>query len=183
MLKKIVITGPESTGKSTLCEQLAAHYKTVWVPEYARKYLEKNGAKYNYEDLYSIAIGQIENEEGVTNVVLPALQDTTISQPIFIDTDLLVIKVWSEFVFNKCDNRVLTKIACREYDLYLLCNIDLPWQDDPLREYPDLKTREKLSHYYKDVLINQDVPWVEISGNYDERLERAIIAVNQLCLA
>ncbi len=176
-LKKIVIIGPESTGKSTLCEQLAAHYKTQWVPEYAREYLLKYGTDYKYEDLYTIARGQIKGEEDITNNLQPATRNP---QLIFIDTDLHVIKVWSEFVFNKCDNRMLTQIANRQYDLYLLCNTDLPWVKDELREYPDLELREKLYHYYKETMINQTVPWVEISGNYEERLYMAIDAVNNM---
>ncbi len=173
MLKKIVAIGPESTGKSMLCNQLAQHFNTRWVPEYAREYLMKQGTHYKYDDLYAIAEGQIKGEDTIIN----KLQN---HQPVFIDTDLTVIKVWSEFVFNKCDNRILTQIASRPYGLYLLCNIDLPWVKDELREYPDLESREKLYHYYKDFLINQHVPWVEISGNFEERFQIAIDAVKGL---
>ena len=173
MLKKIVAIGPESTGKSSLCEQLAKHFKTAWVPEYAREYLLTHGTAYQYEDLYIIAEGQIKGEENIIhNMINP--------QPFFIDTDLTVIKVWSEFVFNKCDNRILSQIAKRSYDLYLLCNVDLPWVKDELREYPDLESREKLYHYYKDLVINQQVPWVEIRGDHDERMQTAVDAVNRL---
>ena len=100
--------------------------------------------------------------------------------PIFIDTDLYVMKVWCEFVFNKCHTYILEQIAARKYDLYLLCNIDLPWTDDPLREYPDEKPRQELYRIYKDILINQDTPWVEISGVYEERLQTAVKAVDML---
>ena len=75
---------------------------------------------------------------------------------------------------------MLTGIAKRQYDLYLLCNTDAPWVKDELREYPDLETREKLFHYYKETMINQHVPWVMISGNYEERLQLAIEAVKKL---
>jgi len=180
MLKKIVAIGPESTGKSNLCTQLAAHFKTKWVKEYAREYLLANGTNYTYEDLVNIAEGQIKGEEKITGEILSSPLTTTHIPPIFIDTDLTVIKVWSEFVFNKCENSILSQIAKRPYDLYLLCNIDLPWVKDELREYPDLHSREKLFHYYKDFLVNQQVPWVEISGNYEERLQKAIDAVNKL---
>ena len=182
MLKKIVTIGPESTGKSMLCSQLANHFNTRWVPEYAREYLMKHGTKYKYDDLYTIAEGQIKGEETIINKLQSPQPSTQNPKPIFIDTDLSVIKVWSEFVFNTCDNRILTKIANRPYDLYLLCNIDLPWVKDELREYPDLESREKLYHYYKDFLINQHIPWVEISGNYEERLQKGIDAVNQFIL-
>lgn len=180
MLVKIVTIGPESTGKSMLCTQLAEHFNTRWVPEYAREYLMKHGTKYKYDDLYSIAEGQIKGEESIITKLQSPQPSTLNPKPLFIDTDLTVIKVWSEFVFNKCDNRILTQIANRPYHLYLLCNIDLPWVKDELREYPDLESREKLYHYYKDYLINQHIPWVEISGNYEERFQIAIDAAKGL---
>ncbi|MEO7835181.1 MAG: ATP-binding protein [Ginsengibacter sp.] len=170
-IKKIVVIGPESTGKSTLCEKLATHYHSLWVPEYAREYLEKNGAEYNYEDLLTIAKGQIGLEEKMS------MEQSTFDhlQPmLFIDTDLYVMKVWSEYVFNRCNNWILNKIAERKYDLYLVCNTDLPWVEDSLREYPDEKIREKIFHFYKDLMVNQSTPWCIISGNYDERFEKAV---------
>jgi NadR type nicotinamide-nucleotide adenylyltransferase len=178
-IKKIVVIGPESTGKSTLCKQLAAHYGSLWVPEYAREYLLKNGTKYSLEDLSIIADGQIHNEETIAAAGLNRPL-TTDHQLLFIDTDLYVIKVWSEFVFNACDNRILSQVATRKYDLYLLCSTDLPWEKDELREYPDLSSREKLFHYYKDALVNQYVPWALISGSQEERLQNAIRAVDML---
>ena len=177
MLKKIVIIGPESTGKSTLCKQLAEHFKSGWVPEYARAFLETYGTDYSFDDLYKIAEGQIKNEE---DAIFNAQLANGNCNLLFIDTDMYVMKVWSEFVFNKCNNRILTQIANREYDLYLLCNIDIPWVKDNLREYPDLETRAKLFEYYKDTMVNQYVPWVEIKGDYKERLSMAIQEVNKL---
>jgi len=173
MLKKIVILGPESTGKSTLCGQLAAHYNTLWCPEYAREYLLKNGTAYSYNDLLTIAKGQLKLEEQTVS----AVQDKPL---VFIDTDMYVMKVWCEFVFDKCHRFILDEIVDKKYDLYLLCNIDLPWVKDELREYPDLESRKKLYSIYKDIMINQSVPWVEISGNYDERLKTATNAVDTL---
>ena len=184
-MKKIVVIGPESTGKSTLCSQLAEHYKTLWCPEYAREYLEKNGTDYTYEDLLTIAKGQIESEEAVTDE-LRAMLTTSGSQlkadsaNLFIDTDMYVMKVWCEFAFGKCHSWILNQAATRKYDLYLLCNVDLPWVRDELREYPNLEIRKKLYHFYKDIMVNQKVPWIDISGNYQERLQKAITAVDRL---
>lgn len=188
MIRKIVVIGPESTGKSTLCKQLAEHYKTIWAEEYAREYLLKNGTDYSYENLLDIAKGQVENEElGIRNweaanhkqSAAPSGQ-TTNNKPVFIDTDMYVMKVWCEFVFEKCHHWILNRIVERRYDLYLLCNIDMPWVKDELREYPDLVRRQKLYCYYKDILINQNVPWIDISGGYEERLKKAIQAVDEL---
>jgi NadR type nicotinamide-nucleotide adenylyltransferase len=177
MIKKVVIIGPESTGKSTLTEQLATHFKTQWVPEYAREFLDTYGTNYNYEDLQKIANGQLKNEDtAVRDIQL----FTAIPACIFIDTDMYVMKVWSEFVFNRCESYVLNQIVNRKYDLYLLCNTDIEWVKDSLREYPDLVTREKLFHHYKDAMVNQDVPWVEIKGGYEERLALAIETVNKI---
>ncbi|HMK27665.1 MAG TPA: AAA family ATPase [Chitinophagaceae bacterium] len=180
MFKKIVIIGPESTGKSTLCEQLAAHYKTAWCPEYAREYLLTHGKQYTYDDLLTIARGQIALEDKYTAMMKASGSRLTThdSRLLFIDTDMYVMKVWCEFVFGKCHRFILDQIAERKYDLYLLCNTDLPWVKDELREYPDLKIRERLYHIYKDIMISQEVPWVEISGNNEARLLKAIAAVD-----
>lgn len=174
-IKKIVVIGPESTGKSTLCEKLAAHYNTLWVPEYAREYLEKNGAKYINEDLLAIAKGQIDLEESICDQIFPTSSPPSGTEGLlFIDTNLQVMLVWSEFVFNRCDYWILNRIAERKYDLYLLCDVDLPWVEDALRECPDKKIREKIFLFYKDLMVNQSTPWYIISGNYEERLDKAI---------
>lgn len=175
MIKKIVIIGPESTGKSTLAADLAAHFNTQWVPEYAREYLLKHGTNYSYDDLLTIAKGQLALEDAATAAVAKLASDKTL--PLFIDTDMWMMKVWCEFVFGKCHRFVLDQIVERKYDLYLLCNTDLPWVKDELREYPDLETRNNLFHIYKDLMVNQSVPWVEIKGGPEERLGIAIRAV------
>lgn len=173
-VKKIVVIGPESTGKSTLCEKLAAHYNTLWVPEYAREYLEKHGTDYTYEDLLPIAKGQIEQEEKITVELLLEPYASRLQPYVVIDTDMYVMKVWAEYVFNNCHNWILNRIAERKYDLYLLCDVDLPWVEDQLREYPDARIRQKLFYFYKELMENQSMPWTVISGNYEERLDKAI---------
>ncbi len=179
-LKKIVIIGPESTGKSTLCEQLANYYQTIWCREYAREYLLKHGTNYTYENLLTIAKGQIGLEDKAIASVLDVAKDTAGSPLLFIDTNMYVMKVWCEFVFDKCHQWIIEQIVNRQYDLYLLCNTDLPWMKDELREYPDLETRERLYHMYKDIMINQSTPWTNISGDYEERFEKAKEAVKVL---
>jgi nicotinamide riboside kinase len=203
MLKKIVVIGPESTGKSSLCKLLAEHYHTLWCPEYAREYLTVHGMNYTYEDLLTIAKGQIELEEKYTQLAIgPATMReqlanvdktdpnssltthdsrfTTHRSLLFIDTDMYVMKVWCEFVFGKCHPFILDQIAKRKYDLYLLCDVDLPWIHDELREYPDEGPRQRLYEIYKSIMKNQSTPWVEVNGNYEQRVQKAINAVDGL---
>ena len=181
MLKKIAIVGPESTGKSTLCEQLADHYHSLWCPEYAREYLSEHGMEYSYDDLLIIAEGQIALEEKYLQLATGEGQRPNQGvYPLFIDTDMYVMKVWCDFVFGKCHQYILDQIAERKYDLYFLCNIDLPWTADKLREYPDLETRQELYEIYKDIMTNQPVTWREISGDSEQRLITAINVVDRL---
>ncbi|HYK56907.1 MAG TPA: ATP-binding protein [Flavisolibacter sp.] len=165
-MRQIVIIGPESTGKSTLCSQLAEHYKTVWCPEFAREYLLEKGMNYSYDDLLKIAHGQLELED----VMLAEAKNGL----YFIDTDMYVMKVWCEVAFENCHTWILKQIAKRKYDLYLLCSVDLPWQKDELREYPDLAFRKKLFTMYKDIVINSNTMWAEISGTDAQRLQMAV---------
>jgi NadR type nicotinamide-nucleotide adenylyltransferase len=193
MLKKVVIIGPESTGKSTLCEMLAQHFNTQWCPEFAREYLLTNGTEYSFDDLLAIAKGQLALEEEFVQMAgadTPVNREDDLStfQPInfsthqllFIDTDQYVMKVWCEYVFNECHSWILRRIAERPYDLYLLCKPDLPWTQDALREYPDEKPRQELYHMFRDLLIQQPIPWVEVKGSYEERFEQARQAVAQM---
>ncbi|MEP6595434.1 MAG: ATP-binding protein [Ginsengibacter sp.] len=194
MIKKIVAIGPESTGKSTLCKQLANHYKTFWVPEFAREYLEKHGTDYNYENLLTIAQAQVALEEQYEVAIVNGqwspdntesdspftIHHSPASPLLFIDTDMYVMKVWCEFAFGKCHNWILNQIATRQYDLYLLCSVDLPWTKDNLREYPNFEIRNKLYHHYKDLMINQNIPWVEINGDYEQRLKKSIDTINSI---
>ncbi len=179
-LKKIVVIGPESTGKSWLCEKLAAHFNTHWVKEFAREYLLTNGKEYTLNDLELIAKGQIEAENKSADKMQNSLESVDAKKPLFIDTDLYVMKVWSEFVYNQCSFDILNGIVTHNYDLYFLCKPDIPWVSDELREYPDLITREKLFHHYKDIMVNQSVPWIEINGHFENRFQLAVQAVDQL---
>lgn len=170
-MKRVVIIGPESTGKSTLCSQLAAHYNTVWCPEFAREYLLKNGTAYTYEDLSIIARGQIALQQKV---------QAEATGVYFIDTDMYVMKVWHEVAFGACPSWILKTIAQTRYDLYLLCNTDLPWTKDELREYPDVTFRQRLFKTYKDIAVNSGTPWAEISGTNEQRLQLALASVDSL---
>lgn len=178
-----MVIGPESTGKSTLCEELSQHYNTTWCPEFAREYLMTFGRDYDYDDLLTIAKGQIALEDEYAILAEKEWQEqtskTTHEPVFFIDTNMYVMKVWCEFVFGKCHQYILDQIVARPYDLYLLCNTDLPWTKDELREYPDHETRQILYLMYKDILVNQQVPWVDISGNDEQRLHAAVEGINR----
>jgi NadR type nicotinamide-nucleotide adenylyltransferase len=163
-----VVIGPESTGKSTLSAQLAAHFNTVWVREFARGYLQSLGRPYEQHDLLTMAEGQLRAEDEA------AAQANGV---LICDTDLHVIKVWSEAKYSDCDPRILQLIADRRYDGYLLTYIDIPWEDDPQREHPQPEERLYFYNIYRDVVMNAGVPWADIRGSYEERLQQAIRAV------
>lgn len=169
--KKIVIIGPESTGKSTLSQDLAGALQTVWVPEYARSYLEGLGREYTEADLLQIARGQLSLEDTLT---------ATAKDYLVCDTDLYVLKVWSEHSYGRCDTDLLRWIAERRYDLYLLTYIDIDWVDDPLREHPQPEMRKYFYNVYKDIVTNSSVPWLEVRGTRDERLAQALKGVESL---
>lgn len=171
MLKKVVIMGPESTGKSTLAQQLAAHFNCLWVEEYAREYLENLGRSYEYDDLLKIAQGQIALEDRI------AAQSDTL---LICDTDLHVIQVWSVHKYGKVDEWIKQQIELRYYDLYLLTDIDIPWEDDPLREHPDPKMRRHFFEVYQQLLEKSPTSFNIISGSTEERLESAIRSVGGL---
>ncbi len=171
MPKRILILGPESTGKSTLAEKLAQHYAEPWVPEVAREYLEKLDRPYTYEDLLLISKRQLSLEDELA---------ATAKHFLFCDTDLRVIQVWSQHRFGKVDPWVLEEIARRTYDLILLCSPDLPWQEDPLREHPELEMRQHFFEVYQQLSEASGLPWALISGEKAERLSTAIEAVDSL---
>ena len=164
---KIAVTGPESTGKTWLAKNLAKYYNTVWVPEYAREYLNKTGGKYHYEDILKIAKGQKKSEEKIAGKA---------NRLLFTDTDLLVTKIWSHVVFNKVDPWIINELTKARYDFYLLCYPDLPWESDPLRENPD--DRDKLFDLYKKELDSYGFNYGIVNGQGQLRLENAIILVN-----
>jgi NadR type nicotinamide-nucleotide adenylyltransferase len=171
MVKKVAVVGPECTGKSELCKVLASHYTTCWVPEYARGYLDNLARPYEQHDLSTIARGQIRLEDEIEN---------DCRELMICDTNLYVIKVWSEFKYGNCDPEILRYIATRKYDLYLLTYIDLPWIEDPLREHPH--RREELYEVYLNEMRNQPVPFIEIRGVGQQRNTKAIEAIENLVL-
>jgi len=168
-IKKVVVIGPECTGKSELSKFLAERFKTDWVPEYARGYIDNLVRPYQESDLLNIAHGQVRLED-------EWVRDA--NKILICDTNLYVIKVWSEFKFGNCAKEILDTIAQRPYDLYLLTYVDIPWEDDPLREHPD--QRKKLYSIYLNEMKNQSVPFVEIKGEREQRRQTAVAAIEKI---
>lgn len=169
VLKRIAIVGPECTGKTVLSRQLAQQYNTEWVPEFARQYLDQINRPYEQHDLLKIAKWQITLEDELALMAKDYL---------FCDTNLLVIKVWSEFKYGTCDAEILALLHKRSYDLHLLTNIDIPWEFDPQREHPH--KREELFNIYESELQKLKVPYTIVSGSYDQRLQHATKAIENL---
>lgn len=168
-----MITGPESTGKSTVAQALATHFDTVFVPEYAREYLNSLGREYNYDDLLLIAKGQVALEDKLSKQAKNNL--------LFCDTDLLVIMVWCEHKFGKCHPWILEQLAIREYDFYFLTNIDFPWVVDILREHPEPEMRIYFFKLYHAILEQMGLFFVLLSEGENMRLERAVKVVEERC--
>ncbi len=171
---KVVLFGPESTGKTTLSQQLARHYNSVWVPEYAREYLQH---KWNNErktceseDLIPIAIGQMKLENDLAKKT---------DSVLICDTDLLETKVYSEAYYSGVCDPVLDKYALKNtYDLYFLTYIDVPWEKDDLRDKP--KEREHMFEAFEQALQNYKRPYVLLKGGKTERLKIAIQHIDNL---
>ena len=172
-MKKIVVIGPESSGKSTLCEDLSAHFKSTYLPEYARIYLENNGSKYTYEDVIKMAKGQLESEVHFT------LQNPE-SPLLLLDTNYLVYKVWIKEKYGKDESFIERLLKEDNYDYYFLCGIDIPWEYDEFREHPNSEDRIRLFNEYKIILTQNNLPFVILQGNREERLEKAKSIINNL---
>lgn len=171
---KVVLFGPESTGKSTLSELLARHYNTVWVPEYAREYLQDkwNNQRKTCEqkDLIPIAIGQM----GLENVLAKKADKILIC-----DTDLLETKVYSEEYYGGFVDPDLDRAATEsQYDLYLLSYIDTPWEADDLRDRPT--QREEMFRAFERALVNNQRPYVILKGRVKERMNTAVQAIDKI---
>jgi len=168
MIRRIAITGPESTGKSRLTAELAAHFKTIVVHEYAPEYPNLLIRPQTRTGILEIAQNQCDLE----NVAPQGA-----NKYLFVDTDFLVTKIWSEFCYKNCPAWIEEKFHTHRYDLYLLCDVDLPWEPDPLREHP-LDGGFFFDWFYKE-LKNNKLPFVVIRGSGDIRTHNAIKAITE----
>ena len=171
---KVVLFGPESTGKTTLSKHLARHYNTVWAPEYAREYLQN---KWNNErktcensDLIPIAIGQMKLENELAKKAYKIL---------ICDTDLLETKVYSEVFYGGfVDEKLEEASAINKYDLYLLTYIDTPWEKDDLRDRPE--ERLEMFNAFESALKKYKRPYITLKGDKTTRLKTAIEAIDEI---
>lgn len=162
-LIRIAIVGPESTGKSTISEQLANHFQTVWVPEYARGYCEKLIAPCTWDDEINMFRGQLELEEQLA---------AKANRLLICDTTFITVKIWSDYMFGSAPQEVIDELPKHPYDLYLLMDIDLPWEEDPLRDFPDM--REHFMEVWHKELKALNAEYHLISGSDSQRLKNAI---------
>ncbi|HLV15378.1 MAG TPA: ATP-binding protein [Xanthomarina sp.] len=170
---KVVLFGPESTGKTVLAKQLAEHYKTLWVPEFSRTYAEekaKNNEGLTQEDVLPIAIGQMNLENSMAKQV---------DNLLICDTNLLETKVYSQAYYNGYSPEILNRYAKKnEYNLYFLTNIDIPWEDDGIRDKPN--ERLDMFNAFQSALIENNLPYVLLKGSLAHRMEIAIKHINEL---
>jgi NadR type nicotinamide-nucleotide adenylyltransferase len=168
---KIVITGAESTGKSTLARALATHFQTKWIPEFSRFYIEKLHRNYTYSDIEKIALHQITEEKNISSEI----------QLVFFDTWLIITKVWFEFVFGNSPGWLNESILQSKIDLFLVCDIDIPWIPDPVRENGG-ENRRILHNTYIDLIKNYGFNYQIISGVEEERTLNALNIVNDFLM-
>jgi NadR type nicotinamide-nucleotide adenylyltransferase len=164
---KIAIVGPESTGKSAMSAYLAQHYQTVWVPEFARGYCEALTGDCTWQDEINMFHGQLALEEEL----IPKA-----NKLLICDTTFITIKIWSDEMFGQAPPEVLEFLPQHPYNLYLLLNIDLPWQDDPLRNFPT--KREHFMDVWHRELHALNANYVVISGIGQPRYDAAVNAIN-----
>lgn len=168
---RIAVTGPESTGKTTLSNALAHHFEAPWHEEYAREYLQQLQGAYNYEDLSVIALAQNEQRKRASR-----------EQLVIHDTENLVLKVWAAFKFKKCPAIIEQLLSDQHYDHYFLCSPQgIAWEEDPLREHPE--RRQELFAIYERHLQQLSVDYTILTGSLESRLDTAVDIINDLLLS
>lgn len=172
-MQRIVVTGPESSGKTTLAAALATHYGTVWVPEQSRPYLHTLQRPYEEGDLRRIGEQQVHMEDELVETV------AMLRTPwIICDTDLITIRIWGEEKYGRSDPWIVQQTGQRPYALWLLCAPDMPWEPDPLRENPN--DRDRLFDVYERTLRALGKPYVIMRGAHAERMRDAVRAIDAL---
>jgi nicotinamide riboside kinase len=156
-MKRFAVTGPESSGKTTLAIALAEKYAGTFIPEFARAYLQQKNGIYTREDLDIIAEKQMALWEEVSTEKI-----------LFCDTEMLVLKIWSEFKYETCSTFILEAFRNQKFEHYFLCRPDIDWEEDPLRENPE--EREELFERYLSELKKQQIPFTIVEGDFENRI-------------
>ncbi len=173
-MKRIAIFGTESTGKTTLAEKLAAHFGEPWAPEFVREFCEMRDGNITAEDLGTIALGQMANEEHAA---------ARARRVVFFDTELITCTLWNDWLFpGQCPAWVRTEAEerARGMALWLLCDTDIPWTLDPQRSFPDEENRARGRGLWREALVSRGLPFADIRGSRTERERAAIGAVERL---
>jgi nicotinamide riboside kinase len=156
-MTRIAITGPESSGKTTLSEALSQQLNGLLVPEYARTFLAELDREYTFDDLKKIAVKQF------------AMNSAMAEKPYLIaDTEMIVMKIWSEFKYGTCNATIIDLLNQQQFDHYFLCSPDIPWEEDRLREHPE--QREELFKWYLKELESRELPFTILSGDLENRI-------------
>ncbi|MEI6815029.1 MAG: ATP-binding protein [Bacteroidota bacterium] len=167
---KVAILGAESTGKTTLCKDLANHFDTVWVPEYAREYLANLNRNYTLEDLMEISKQQLIYQRNALDKA---------NKLLFVDTEMIILKVWCDDKFKTCPDFISNELKQQKFDIYLIMANDIAWEYDPLRENPD--RRDYLFDIYIKELERINANYRIIGGLGEDRLNNAVKAIEENC--
>ncbi|MEH6304509.1 ATP-binding protein [Olivibacter sp. CPCC 100613] len=170
-ITKIAVVGPESTGKSQVSTYLAEVYNTVCVPEYSREYCRNLNREYTLQDELNIFYGQLALER--------SLEPIAFNQLLICDTTFLTVKVWCDYLFGDTPEAVKYALKNHPYDFYLLMDIDLPWEDDPLRDFPEPEQRQYFLQVWKNELVSLHATYQLVSGLGEERFLNAKKAADQ----
>ena len=168
-VRRVCLIGPESTGKTVLAQRLAAHYGTVWAAEYARGLIASQGDVFGAEDIPRFVRGQIASEEALARQA---------NRVLICDTDVLTTTIWSDWFYGDCPAWIRAEADRRDYDLYLLCEPDCPWVDDPQRFLPG--QREAFRDRCLEALDSRGRTYVRIGGDWEDRFQQAVRAVDGL---
>jgi NadR type nicotinamide-nucleotide adenylyltransferase len=164
---RVAIIGSESTGKTDLAKALAKEYNGAYVPEFAREYLNGLSNPYVQSDLLIIAKGQVNS-----------LEKNDSANVLIADTDLHVIKIWSEHKYENCDPWIIQELNKQAFDLYILTYFDIPYEEDPLRENPE--DRAYFFEIYLDLLTTNEMPFIVAKGSREARLKMAMNRIDAL---
>lgn len=165
-MRTVCLHGPESTGKTTLARELAVHFRTIAVPEFGRLYCEIFGNECDLEDLRAIRNG---------HDLLVAAGRRKAPRLLVLDTDAVMTAIWSTLLLRMRPPD-LDRID-DPADLYLLCDVDVPFEQDTIRYFPDSKRREEMFAQCREELERRKLPFVAIHGSRAQRFAAAVRAI------